>query len=62
MAYVGYGLIGFLDDFLIDIKHNSVGLKPLYKFGLQLVLAVVFYMLYRNVTNSLIIILFFNRC
>ncbi len=60
MAYIGYGLIGFLDDFLIDIKHNNVGLKPSYKFGLQLILAIVFYLLYRNVTNSLIIIPFFN--
>jgi len=61
MAYVGYGLIGFIDDFIIDIRHNNEGLKPRYKFLLQLILAILFYLIYKNVTNSYIIIPFFNK-
>lgn len=46
-AYLGYGLIGFIDDYLIVVQHSNTGLKPWLKFGLQSVLAValtVFYM------------------
>ena len=55
LAFVGYGIIGFIDDFLIVVKKNNDGLKPIYKFLLQSILAIVFYLLYRNVTNSLVI-------
>jgi len=44
-VFVGYGLIGFLDDYLIVVKHSNVGLKPLYKYALQSVLAIAFYLL-----------------
>lgn len=44
-AFVGYGAIGFLDDYLIVVKHSNVGLKPLYKYALQSVLAIAFYLL-----------------
>ena len=44
-AFVGYAAIGFLDDYLIVVKHSNVGLKPLYKYALQSVLAVLFYVL-----------------
>ena len=44
-AFVGYGLIGFLDDYLIVVKHSNVGLKPLYKYALQSVMAIAFYLL-----------------
>ncbi|MGN1398761.1 MAG: phospho-N-acetylmuramoyl-pentapeptide-transferase [Erysipelotrichaceae bacterium] len=58
LAFVAYGLIGFIDDFLIVVKKNNDGLKAKYKFLMQSVLAVVFYLLYRKLTNSLIIIPF----
>ena len=32
LAFMGYGLIGFVDDFLIAVLKNNEGLKPLYKF------------------------------
>jgi phospho-N-acetylmuramoyl-pentapeptide-transferase len=47
-VFVGYGAIGFLDDYLIVVKHSNVGLKPLYKYALQSVLAIVFYILAIN--------------
>lgn len=47
-VFVGYGAIGFLDDYLIVVKHSNIGLKPLYKYALQSVLAVAFYFLAVN--------------
>lgn len=45
-AYLGYALIGFIDDFLIVVKKNNDGLKPSMKFLMQSVLAVIFYFIY----------------
>ena len=44
-AFVGYGLIGFLDDYLIVVIKTNEGLKPIYKYALQSVMAIAFYML-----------------
>lgn len=41
-----YGLIGFIDDYLIVIKHDNKGLSVKLKFILQLVIAVIVYVLY----------------
>lgn len=48
LAFMGYGLIGFVDDFLIAVLKNNEGLKPLHKFLMQVLLAVVFFVLYRS--------------
>lgn len=48
LAYLGYGLIGFIDDYIIVIKHENTGLKPWIKFMMQLVLSIVFYLFYRE--------------
>lgn len=48
MTFVGYGLIGFIDDYLIVIKNNNDGLSPLEKFLMQLALALLFYVIYSN--------------
>lgn len=60
LAYVGYGLIGFLDDFIIAVKKNNEGLKPSIKFLLQSILAVVFYLMYKSVNDNQVIIPFFH--
>ncbi len=39
---VGFGLIGFLDDYLKVVMKRSDGLYPKQKFGLQLVITAVF--------------------
>lgn len=44
-AFVGFGLVGFLDDYLIVVKKSNKGLKPLYKYALQSVVAIAFYFL-----------------
>jgi len=48
LAYAGYGLIGFIDDYLIAVKKNNEGLTPKQKFLMQMVLAVIFFLLYRS--------------
>ena len=58
LAYVGYGLIGFIDDYIIVIRQNNEGLKPQYKFLLQLILAVAFFFMYRQNASTDILIPF----
>lgn len=47
LTFAGYGLIGFLDDWLIAVRHNNDGLLPRRKFFLQVLLALVIYIIYR---------------
>ena len=53
-AYLGYALIGFIDDFLIGVKKNNDGLKPSMKFLMQSVLAVIFYFAYTQIAKTTI--------
>jgi phospho-N-acetylmuramoyl-pentapeptide-transferase len=41
VSLAGFGLIGFIDDYLKIAKKNHKGLRALYKFGNQIVLALV---------------------
>ena len=50
LAFIGYGLIGFIDDYIIVVKKDNQGLKPKTKFLMQSILAIVFFLLYK--TNS----------
>lgn len=47
-AFVGFGLVGFIDDYLIVVRKTNDGLKPVYKYGLQSVVAIAFYILAKN--------------
>lgn len=40
IVLIGYGLIGFIDDALIVLKHHNTGLKAWQKFLMQAVLAI----------------------
>ena len=37
--------VGFIDDYLIVVRKTNEGLKPLYKYALQSVVAIAFYVL-----------------
>lgn len=54
LAYLGYALIGFIDDFLIVVKKNNDGLKPRVKFLMQSILAIVFYFMYQSFSSTAI--------
>lgn len=49
---IGYFLIGFIDDFLIVVKRNNTGLKPLYKLIFQLIISLIFYIIYTFYIND----------
>ncbi len=49
VATGGFGLIGFVDDYLKITRQNHKGLRPCYKFGLQIVLGLgITLFLYNN--------------
>ncbi len=45
-VFVGYALIGFIDDYLILKKHTNKGLTPMQKMLAQLFIALVFFFLF----------------
>jgi phospho-N-acetylmuramoyl-pentapeptide-transferase len=40
-SLIGFGAIGFVDDYLKAVKKNPKGLRALYKFGAQMALALI---------------------
>lgn len=45
IPFVSFGIIGFIDDYLIIVKKNNDGLKPHIKFLLQLLISAICYYL-----------------
>ncbi len=41
ISLTGFGLIGFFDDYLKITKKNHKGLRAIYKFGNQIILAII---------------------
>lgn len=41
ISLLGFGAIGFADDYLKSVKRNPKGMKALYKFGAQMALALI---------------------
>lgn len=48
---LGFGLIGFLDDYIKVVKKRSLGLTPTQKMALQILVTVVFIYYYFNVAH-----------
>ena len=48
---LGFGLIGFLDDYIKVVMKRSMGLTPLQKFGLQFIVTAVFVYYYFRVAG-----------
>lgn len=51
-TFLGYALIGFIDDYLIIIKHNNKGLTEAKKMFLQLFIAIIFFYLFMKGGNE----------
>lgn len=47
-VFLSYGLLGFIDDFLKVRYHNNKGLPTLVKLALQTIIAIVFYIIFKN--------------
>lgn len=52
ITFIGYGLIGFVDDFLIIKRDNNKGLSEYSKIVFQLVIAVIFFYLFSLAGNE----------
>jgi phospho-N-acetylmuramoyl-pentapeptide-transferase len=48
IVFLGYGALGFADDFKKIIEHNNKGLSIVVKFIAQLAIAVAFYVIYKQ--------------
>lgn len=51
-VFVGFGLIGFFDDYLKVIKKNNLGLRAYQKFGLQIVISVALAVFLANYSET----------
>ena len=51
-TFVSYGIIGFIDDYLIIKKHDNKGLTKSQKFTLQVIVAIVFFYLFMKSGNE----------
>lgn len=52
LTYFGYALIGFVDDLKIILEKNNKGLPARVKFTAQVILALVFFILYRQYIST----------
>lgn len=52
LVFVGFGLIGFFDDYLKVIKKNNLGLRAYQKFGLQTIVSVILAVYLANYTEG----------
>ncbi|MEG0826267.1 MAG: phospho-N-acetylmuramoyl-pentapeptide-transferase [Bacilli bacterium] len=52
ITFIGYGIIGFIDDYLIIKRCNNKGLSETAKFLMQLFLAIIFFYLFMKAGNE----------
>lgn len=53
-TFLSYSLIGFIDDFLIIKRHNNDGLSELTKLLLQIIIAIIFFLMFLQENEPLI--------
>jgi len=51
-VFIGFGLIGFFDDYLKVIKKHNLGLRAYQKFGLQIVISVALAVFLANYSDG----------
>jgi phospho-N-acetylmuramoyl-pentapeptide-transferase len=52
LVFVGFGLIGFFDDYLKVIKKVNLGLRAYQKFGLQIIISVALAVFLSNYSSG----------
>lgn len=52
ITMIGYTFIGFLDDYLIIKRNNNKGLTEKQKFGLQVLVAIIFFYMFMMADNE----------
>lgn len=58
LSYVLFCVVGFLDDFIIIVRKNNLGLSPKVKLLMEFVFATVLYFLFRDIISGTITIPF----
>ena len=58
LAFLGYAVIGFIDDYIIVIQRDNRGIPAKVKFVIQIALAIIFYFIYQDSLLSTIAIPF----
>lgn len=58
LVYLGYFLIGFLDDYLIVVQKKNDGLKARYKLLAQFLIVSIFILIYNTNINTTLILPF----
>ena len=51
-TFIGYGLIGFIDDYLIIKRDNNLGLSESMKLLLQVLISIIFFYLFMRSGNE----------
>lgn len=51
-TFIGYAIIGFIDDLLIIIKHDNKGLTKNQKFFLEIIVALIFFYIFMKAGNE----------
>lgn len=51
-TFIGYALIGFIDDLLIIVRNNNKGLKENQKMFLQMIIATIFFYMFMAAGNE----------
>lgn len=51
-VFIGYGIIGFIDDYLIIKRNNNNGLSETSKLALQVIVAIIFFFLFMKSGNE----------
>lgn len=51
-TFIGYAIIGFIDDYLIIKRNNNNGLSEKSKLVLQLIIAIIFFYLFMKAGNE----------
>ena len=59
-TFFSYGLIGFIDDYLIIKRGNNIGLKEYQKLLLQLIVSIIFFLIFMLDNEPLLWIHTFN--
>ncbi len=54
LVFFGYGILGLIDDSLILLRQSNIGLKAGRKFIANLVLGVVFYLIYQSQSSTIL--------
>ena len=61
-VFIAYGTLGFVDDYLKVRYHNNKGLPTLVKLALQIIIAIVFYIIFmKHGGNTTIVISSLNN-